>query len=134
MKNLSRRSLLILGIVFSGCIIAFLTYTLFQSKAVRSLPRGATEIQEYYEGTGMSGDFSRLLKARIAEEDLAVYARKVGAVHRDDGNIGLPATSWSSGPAWFNPKNPPKYSYHEQEYRILVGWEDGFVYLDVVQW
>jgi hypothetical protein len=121
--------------VLCAAVIAVLVIDMIiPSKAMRNLPEGATEVQEYYRDAGMTGDFSRLLKARIPREEVEAYAMKVGALNREEGNAGHGYSSWVSGPDWWSPKEPPLYFHYEQGYRILVGWEDGFVYFDAVAW
>lgn len=31
-----------------------------------------------------------------------------------------------------SPKDPPLYFHYEQDHRILIGWANGFVYIDTV--
>jgi hypothetical protein len=121
--------------VLCAAVLAVLVFDkIVPSKAVRALPEGATDVQEYYRDAGMTGDFSRLLKARIPRNEVEAYAFKMGAQNRVEGNAGQDYPSWVSGPDWWSPKEPPHYFHHEQGYRILVGWEDGFVYFDAVAW
>jgi hypothetical protein len=75
--------------VLCAAVIAVLVIDMIiPSKAMRNLPEGATEVQEYYRDAGMTGDFSRLLKARIPREEVEAYAMKVGALNREEGNAG----------------------------------------------
>jgi hypothetical protein len=82
----------------------------------------------------MTGDFLRLLKPRIPKEEVAGYARKVGATNQERGAAGPGYVSWSGGPKWFNPENPPLFFSSEKRTLTLVGWENGFVYFDAVAW
>lgn len=134
MKKPSRGCLWTLGVLCAAVIAVLVIDKIIPSKAMRNLPEGATEVQEYYRDAGMTGDFSRLLKARIPREEVEAYAMKVGALNREEGNAGHDYSSWVSGPDWWSPKEPPLYFHYEQGYRILVGWEDGFVYFDAVAW
>ena len=106
------------------------------SLARTSLPDTATEIQEHYEDTLLPpGEFYRLLKARMPRHEVEAYAHRVGATKRESGQTGKEFFSWRGGfPEWFDPQEDPLYYYYEQQYRILVGWEDGYVYFDATAW
>lgn len=134
MKKPSRGCLWTLGVLCAAVLAVLVIDKIVPSKAVRNLPEGATEVQEYYRDAGMTGDFSRLLKARIPREQVEAYALRVGASNREVGKVGQDYSSWVNGPDWWSPRNPPLYFHYEQGYRILVGWEDGFVYFDAVAW
>ncbi len=131
MKKPSRGCLWTLGVIAAAFLAIWIIDTFVPSGAVRNLPKGATEIQEFYRDAGMTGDFTRLLKARISRDDVAEYARRVGAIHKEEGRVGRDHTSWVRyGPAWWNPQQEPLYYSVDGDTRILVGWEDGFVYFD----
>ena len=134
MKKPSLGCLWTLGVLCAAVFTVLVIDKIVPSKAVRDLPEGAAEIQEYYEITGITGDFRRLLKARIPREQVEAYAVRVGASNPEQGKAGRDYFSWVGGPDWWSPKQPPLYFHYEQGYRILVGWEDGFVYFDVVAW
>jgi hypothetical protein len=134
MKKPSRGCLWILGVLCTAILVILVIDKIVPSKAVRDLPDGATEIHEYYKDFGITGDFSRLLKARIPRDQVQPYALRVGASNEEQGNAGKDYLSWTGGPDWWSPKAPPLYFHQEQGYRILVGWEDGFVYFDAVAW
>ena len=105
------------------------------SLARTSLPDTATEIQEYYENTFLPpGEFHRLLKARMPRHEVEAYAHRVGATKRESGQTGKEFFSWAGAEEWFTPQEDPLYYYHERQYRILVGWEDGYVYFDARAW
>ena len=134
MNKPSRGRLWSLGALCAIILGLFVIDKVVPSKAVRFLPKGATEIQEDYKVVGISGDFHRLLKARIPKNQVAEYARKVGAPNKEQGGAERDYFSWSGGPQWFSPKEPPLYYSSEKRTRTLVGWEKGFVYFDVVAW
>ena len=134
MKKLSRGCLWTLGVLCVAALAVLVIDKIVPSKAVRNLPEGATGILEYYKVFGITGDFSRLLRARVPREQVEAYAVRVGAPNREQGNAGKDYVSWTGGPDWWSPKDPPLYFHYEQGYRILVGWEDGFVYFDAVAW
>ena len=121
---------MLLGIV----LLILVLDKVIPSKAIRDLPDDATEVEEYYKDFGFTGDFTRVLKARIPEHQVAEYARKVGATEKVEEGKASDYPSWTRSVSWFSPKAPPRYFHHEQSYRILIGWEDGFVYLDAVAW
>ena len=106
------------------------------SSAKTSLPSTATEVQEYYEDSFLPpGEFHRVLKARMPRHEVEAYAHRVGATKKESGQTGKEFFSWCGGfPEWFNPQEDPLYYYYEQQYRILVGWEDGYVYFDAMAW
>jgi hypothetical protein len=128
MKKPSRGCLWTLGVLCTAVLAVLVFDKIVPSKAVRDLPTGATDIQEYYEDFGITGDFTRVLKARIPREQVQAYALRVGAPNQEQGKAGKDYVSWAGGPDWWSPKEPPLYFHYEQGYRILVGWEDGFVY------
>lgn len=99
-----------------------------------SLPSIATEIQEHYESTIIPPEFHSLVKARMPKDEVEAYAHKVGATIKETGETIGEYLSWVGGPTWFKPKKHPLYYYHEQQYRVLVGWEDGYVYFDATGW
>jgi hypothetical protein len=134
MKKPSRGCLWTLGVLCAAVLVVLVIDKNVPSKAVRELPEGATEVQEYYRDGGITGDFSRILKARIPREQVEAYALRVGALNREEGKAGQDYSSWVGGPDWWSPKEPPLFFRYEQGYRILVGWEDGFVYFDAVAW
>ena len=131
MKKPSRGCLRTLGVVLAGLVAIWLIDKFVPSDAVRNLPKSASEIQEYYHEAGMTVDFTRLLKARVPKEAVPEYARSVGAIHKEEGRAGHDYTSWvGHGPDWWDPKEPPIFYFYEGDTRILVGWENGFVYYD----
>ncbi|MBK1789984.1 hypothetical protein [Persicirhabdus sediminis] len=134
MKKPSRGCFWILGIICVAILIVVVLDTFLPSKAVRNLPEGATDIQEHYEDVGFTGDFVRVVKARIPESEVAEYARRVGATRKEAGGAGSDYFSWTGAASWFAPENPPMYFHYEPGYRILVGWEDGYVYFDAAAW
>jgi hypothetical protein len=134
MKKTSRGCLWALGATALFIAMFLLIQSFRPSLPVRMLPKGAAEIQEYYKDYGMTGDFIRLMKARIPENQVEDYARRMGATQKASGSPGE-RVSWSSlGPGWWRPRKPPLYFLKEREYQMLVGWEDGFVYVEIGAW
>lgn len=120
-----------LGVIAAVFLVFWIVDTVVPSGAVRALPKGATDIQEYYLDAGITGDFTRILKARIPREDVAEYARKVGATHKTAARVGHVYASWGGYKTkWWNPQETPLYFSLEGDTSILVGWEDGFVYFE----
>lgn len=76
MKKLSRGCSWTLAVVAAGSLLIWILDHVVPSSAVRNLPKGASDINEFYRDSGMSGDFIRLLKARIPREQVAEYAGK----------------------------------------------------------
>lgn len=134
MKRPLRGCLWTLGVLLGIFLLILILDSAVPSKAVRDLPDEATEVEEYYKDFGMTGDFKRLLKARIPEHQLAEYARKVGATDKLEVGVERDDISWTGGISWFSPNAPPKYIHREQGYRILIGWEDGFLYFEAIAW
>lgn len=128
--------LFIFGIPYALGIYAYVGDRYMPSKVVRALPEGAMDIEEHYEGMGITGDSVRLVKARIPKNQVAAYATRMGAIlpvdkERPWNNL----VHWSSGPKWWSPPKDPLFFYSsEQGYRLLVGWENGFVYYDAFEW
>lgn len=134
MKKSSRGCLWTLGAIGLFITVFLLIQSFRPSLPVRMLPKGATEIQEYYKDYGMTGDFIRLMKARIPESQVEDYAQKLGADQKATDSPGE-RVSWSSlGPSWWRPQKPPLYFHKEREYQKLVSWEDGFVYVEIGAW
>ena len=133
MKKPSRGCLWTLGVLCALVVGLYIADKLIPPKAVRCLPEGATEIQENYKVVGLTADFVRVLKARIPKEQVAEYARKVGAIYPEQGGAGRDYIGWT-GPAWFSPTEPPLFYYSEKDSVILVGWEKGYVYFCAAAW
>lgn len=129
MKKLSRGCSWTLAVVAAGSLLIWLLDHVVPSSAVRNLPKGASDINEFYRDSGMSGDFIRLLKARIPREQVAEYARKVGATHKVEPGKPWTHKSWIRFDLdWWKPKQEPQYYSPDGNARIMVGWEDGYVY------
>lgn len=128
--------LFIFGIPYAVGGYAYVGDTYMPSKVVRALPEGAMDIEEHYEWGGITGDFVRLVKARIPKDQVAAYAARMGATSPVKKEMSWEnLVYWSGGPKWWKPPKDPLYFYSsEQGYRLLVGWENGFVYYDAVEW
>lgn len=108
-------------------------------RLIRALPEGASDVTEYYSGASFTGDFEEVMKARIPKDQVEAYAMRVGA---DSPVMGKrpwrDLVWWSSEPItggqWWDPPEKPLFFHSEEGFRKLVGWKNGFVYVDVVRW
>ncbi|MCH7226592.1 hypothetical protein [Haloferula sp. A504] len=100
---------------------------------MRTLPTGAADIQEFYRDH-WNGDFVRLVRAKIPESELREYALKVGAKKVVTEDHPAEIISWSHGPSWWSPEGLPRYCSSGPDQRVLVGWQDGYVYFDAAAW
>lgn len=131
MKKPSRGCLWTLGVIAAVFLTIWIVDTVVPSRAVRALPKGATDIQEYHREAGMTGDFTRILKARIPREGVEEYARKVGATHKNNGRAMHVYASWGGYKTkWWNPQEVLLFFCLAGGTTVLVGWEDGFVYFE----
>ena len=97
------------------------------SLARRALPKSASEVQESYMEFG-TGDFIRVLKARVPREEVDLYATRVGALP-PGGSVSAGMTSWPPSTApWWNPPQKPLYYHAVNRTAVAVGWFDGYVY------
>ncbi|MCF6312588.1 MAG: hypothetical protein L3J39_09070 [Verrucomicrobiales bacterium] len=108
------------------------------SRVIRALPEGATDVTEYYSGASFTGDFERIMKARIAKNQVEAYAMRLGANSPVVGKMSLRKLGWlgkpTAGGQWWDPPKKPLFFHSEEGFRKLVGWKNGFVYVDVVMW
>ena len=135
MKKNSKGCLIVLCIIATFILAVFIADKFIPSGAIQKLPSNASEIEEHYQSFGINGDYQRLLRAKIPQEEVEGYAKKLGATNEyNKDNASHFPSSWSRLDPWFAPQDPPLYYFQETGYRILIGWEDGYVYLDVFAW
>ena len=106
------------------------------SNARRALPESATEVQEYYSDSIFTGDFTRILKARLPEKDFPLYAKNLGLTEKYDSSKHNRRehddleTSMGGMPEWWNEPMELDNCYFllDREYINRIKWKDGWVY------
>ena len=124
--------------------ILFLTSCRQEDSYIKKLlPTGVSEIKEYYQDRGLSGDFTRLLKAKATQEDYEVIAQKLGMTEKysdyiETRKINLRKPKSNSLPEWWNePMNNSDFYYIrdvKKEYERRVKWKDGWLYIATEAW
>lgn len=125
--------------VFLLSVVAILDKVI-PSAARRALPVTATDIQEYYDSSLPSGDYTRLLKARVPENQVAVFARKMGVTERYVArkHADLPVVIPSGEMPWWKPRArlegalffcPPG-----REFSAVALYSDGYLYYSEFKW
>jgi len=112
------------------------------SNARRKLPASATHIQEYYSDC-LIGDFTRLIKAKLPQQDYAKYASNVNLEslfdpvnHQDiESTINL---RFGDAPPWWNPPKASGTTYYEYKkgdvFLRVMSYSDGYVYYLMTKW
>jgi hypothetical protein len=130
-----------------GCLalfaipIAVVTWLAIRpSLARRSLPRGATEINEYYADSRFGSDFVLCLRAKIQERDFAQYAKRLrlNATY-EPNNPKHSRVHWPSCPEpWWTPPSSLDGAHIEliddPNYYALAKYHEGYVYFGVFSW
>ncbi len=113
------------------------------SIACRALPDSATDIQEYYSDGGFTGDFARVLKARLPEKDFPLYAKNLGLSEKYDpikygSTYDQLKTAVGSVPDWWDEPTDMGNCYFlhtpGKEFFERIKWKDGWVYFVAVAW
>lgn len=68
--------------IFVIAAVGVIAYWQLPSHAVRALPASAVDVQEFHRRS--LGSITRIVKARLPEEDFPVYARSLGLKSRFD--------------------------------------------------
>lgn len=87
-------------------LVAMLLWDRFVPSLVRrALPVSATDVQEFYRDLSITGDYIRLLKAKLPEADYPRYARNLGLARRaTPAEIRSRAFFYCSpAPPWWSP-------------------------------
>lgn len=96
-------------------------------------------MQEYYHDS-WTGDFVRLLKARLPQADFPQYAKNLGLTERFDpvihADIGgtIHSLRFVAGKKWFDPPPADQTTYFRHErgrhhsYSEVLWYSNGFVY------
>ena len=127
-------AILLVPIVFVAVVL------MLPSRARRSLPWNATEIQEHYSDARFGSDFTRCLKAKINENEFNGYADRLDLTetfHRGDtrhSRIHWPNCSerW-----WTPPKSLDGAKIQllpDPNYFAVAKYHDGYVYFGVFSW
>jgi len=128
--------------ILSLIAVLLLLDTFMPSGARRALPSSAADIQEYYSDS-WNGDFVRLLKARLPEEDYEDYAKSLDLTIRFDeskhadirSSIDMGA---GDAPSWWDPPRSNDTTYFDHvkgdDYVQTLKYSNGTVYLLIVSW
>ena len=127
-------AILILGITIADKVIP--------SRARRALPSSGADVQEYYSDSGFTGDFVRVLKARLPEADFQQYASNLGLTKYDPAIHGAEYDTIKIGagdvPKWWNDPREMDNCYFKytpgEEYYTRITWKDGWVYFISQAW
>ncbi len=129
-----RRTLVTALLVLCACLVAGY-FVFFVSPLRRALPSSASDVHEYSwtQPGPLSQDFSYLLKARLAKDELAPYAERAGLVPYERGleiHHGIDGawdTAW--GQPWWDPPPELDGSYVDfwQGGWTVVRWKDGWL-------
>jgi hypothetical protein len=125
--------------------VAFLWDKFVPSSVRRALPPSASEVKEFYWEAGVTGDFTRCLKAKLPESDFPVFAKNLGLKTRFDpkihGNVPLAdrgAGMTSEINSWWNPPAASGTTYLDytpgDNYVSYLKYADGHVYFLAHEW
>ena len=127
-------------------LLTILTVSCSDSKEsyVKSLlPETATEIKEHYEDRGLSGDFIRLLKAKVTKEEFENYALKLKLTEKYSEYLkkDLNHKGFSRGanyPDWWDePEDSIDFYFIKdlnKEFHRRLKWKNGWLYLATEAW
>lgn len=111
------------------------------SRVVRALPDSASDVHEYYWDDGFTGDFVRVLKARMPESDFPAFVNNLGLIDKYDPAVhGSGRVSFSAmcGEDWWNPPESLDNAYIEyrpgDDYYVVVKYHEGYAYFTALSW
>ncbi|EMI47486.1 hypothetical protein RRSWK_00006 [Rhodopirellula sp. SWK7] len=108
------------------------------SRARGALPWSATNIHEHYHDFGIIPDFTRLIRANIAEDEFDRYATRLG-LRRSYSTDPEPMVGWPRcDEPWWNPPDDltdARYDYSDgDDYYAIAVYHDGSVYFAATAW
>ena len=114
---------------------------LIPSVVRRALPATASEVHEYYNDSGFTGDFLRCLKAKMPQSEMPRFAAKLGLAQRYDPRKDAKSPvsfSAADGISWWSqPKTLNgayfKYTPGSESYSVAT-YQDGYVYFLAIAW
>ena len=143
MKTRNKGCLTVIIAISVLFIASDLTRRFGPSRARRALPSSAQEINEKWMGLGFFGDFSRVLKARLPEEDYSAFVKNLGLETQfdpvlHDGTNRIPVNIHVGGPKWWNEPQDLENCFFvyepEHDYVCRVQYRNGFVYFTEAKW
>lgn len=124
--------------------ILFLTSCSQEDSSMKKLlPKSVTEVKEYYQDRGLTGDFIRLLKAKASQEDYETVAQKLNLTQKYSDyiktrQINIRKRKLSNHPQWWNePMDSNDFYYvrdSNKEYEQRLKWKDGWLYIATEAW
>ena len=131
-------------IIILALILPYVYVRVIPSKARRSLPASAKEIQEEYTGCPYF-DYGRLLKAKLPLKDYPEFIKNYGlttkydpAIHNDDLTLHLKGHD-SSAPEWWDMDRENLNDCYfifkpDKEYMLSVRYQNGQLYFYESKW
>lgn len=109
------------------------------SVARRALPTGASQVEEYYEGSANS-DYLRLLKARVSEDGFKEFVTTLGLHSEFCDNVDV-ALVWRPMPStaqWWDPLSSTQGTFctdsQNANEMVVAKYERGTVYFAAFSW
>ena len=107
------------------------------------LPKTATEVKEHYQDRGFSGDYTRLIKAKVTKEEYEDYAIRLNLTDKYSDYLKTNTHQSfmrenSNTPEWWDePKDLNDFYYVRdinKEYERRLKWKDGWLYPATEAW
>jgi len=105
----------------------------FSTEAKKALPESASEFHHFLSRSGL--DYTYLLKAKIAQEDVETYRLRLGLIRRDPEHWGERSNWavqyedfcpwWDPSPNWGNTFYDPNNVRGQTR---MMKYEDGYIY------
>lgn len=106
----------------------------------RELPRGATDVREFYDGS-RNGDYVRVLRAKVRPEEVPAYAARLGLTERYSRtqHSGLSIYLAAGGtPPWWTPPASLDGAYFQHrrgsESFTAARYAGGYLYVVASAW
>ena len=143
-KKKNKEKNIIGALIILALILPNIYVRVIPSKARRSLPASAKNIQEEYTGCPYF-DYGRLLKAKLSQKDYAEFIKHYGlttkydpAVHGEDIAVRLRVRN-NSAPKWWDVDNENLQDCYfiskpDKEYLLSVRYQKGQLYFSEFKW
>lgn len=125
-------------LAIAGAVILCLIGLAWWLGPIRPLIFTASDIHEYYEDAGFTGDFARLITARCTPDAFHKYARQQGLQPVIGDTLPRECPGWDRcNEAWWTPPVSYRGAYYSCESggsRRILAYKDGTLYYDIVSW